>query len=131
MRVAGDDGVLEGPLYLAKGVDDGIGALDDQFLALPGVGVGRTAQDRREPGLAAGEADGERLSRLSTVYPFVFADHVLLMNESQRGQQDEICRQLAPLMELIELPEPFARIQAAIEEAHRNALGESQHRQAG
>jgi len=78
-----------------------------------------------------GEADSEHLSRLSTVYPFVFAEHVLLMNESQRGQQDEICRHLAPLLELIELPEPFARIQAAIEEAHRNALGESQHRQAG
>jgi len=78
-----------------------------------------------------GEADGDRLSKLPDIYPFSFAGHVLLMHESQRGQQDEICRQLDPLLELIELPEPFARIQAAIEEAHRNALGESQHRQAG
>ncbi len=77
------------------------------------------------------EADGARLSKLSTVYPFAFADHVLLMNESQRDQQDELCQQLTPLLQLIELREPFTRIQAAIEEAHRNALGESQHRQAG
>ena len=77
------------------------------------------------------EADCARLAKLSTVYPFAFADHVLLMNESQRAQQDEICQQLTPLLQLIELREPFTRIQAAIEEAHRNALGESQHRQAG
>lgn len=77
------------------------------------------------------EVDGARLAKLSTVYPFAFADHVLLMNESQRGHQDEICQQLTPLLQLIELREPFTRIQAAIEEAHRNALGESQHRQAG
>ena len=77
------------------------------------------------------EADCARLAKLSTVYPFAFADHVLLMNESQREQQDEICQQLTQLLQLIDLREPFTRIQAAIEEAHRNALGESQHRQAG
>jgi hypothetical protein len=77
------------------------------------------------------EEDCSRLSTFSAVYPFAFADHVLLMNESMRDHQDDICQQLTPLLQLIELHEPFARIQAAIEEAHRNALGESQHRQAG
>ena len=77
------------------------------------------------------ETQSPQLSTLGTVHPFVFADHVLLVLESMREQQEVICRQLSPLMELIELREPFLRIQEAIGEAHRTALGEPRHRQAG
>lgn len=77
------------------------------------------------------ETQSPQLSTLGTVHPFVFADHVLLVLESMREQQEVICQQLLPLTELIELREPFLRIQEAIEEAHRTALGEPRHRQAG
>ncbi|MDE0736199.1 MAG: hypothetical protein OSB47_10275 [Pirellulaceae bacterium] len=77
------------------------------------------------------ETQSPRLSTLGTVHPFVFADHVLLVLESMREQQADICERLLPLMELIELREPFLRIKEAIEEAHRTALGEPRLRQAG
>ena len=70
-------------------------------------------------------------STLGTVHPFAYADHVLVLSESMSNCQDDVTKQLAPLLDLIEISEPFARIQAAVEEAHRNALGEPRHRQAG
>ena len=96
--------------------------LPQEGLAAPGsVDLLKLVQETQSP----------QLSTLGTVHPFVFADHVLLVLESMREQQEVICRQLSPLIELIELREPFLRIQEAIEEAHRTALGEPRHRQAG
>ncbi|MFP6620931.1 MAG: hypothetical protein VB877_16425 [Pirellulaceae bacterium] len=107
---------------------------------LTSVPVAWVADRLPEEGLAAGPVDllklvqetqAPRLSTLGTVHPFVFADHVLLVLESMSEQQAGVCERLLPLMELIELREPFLRIKEAIEEAHRTALGEPRHRQAG
>ncbi|MEO2020919.1 MAG: hypothetical protein ABGX05_03770 [Pirellulaceae bacterium] len=108
--------------------------------SLTSVPVAWVADRLPEEGLAAGPVDllklvqetqAPRLSTLGTVHPFVFADQVLLVLESMSEQQAGVCERLLPLMELIELREPFLRIKEAIEEAHRTALGEPRHRQAG
>ena len=108
--------------------------------SLTSVPVAWVADRLPEEGLATGPVDllklvqetqAPRLSTLGTVHPFVFADHVLLVLESMSEQQAGVCERLLPLMELIELREPFLRIKEAIEEAHRTALGEPRHRQAG
>ena len=84
-----------------------------------------------EPRELVTPADTSLFPILGPLHPFACDDHALLVSESMRDQQAEICDQLAPLLELLELTEPFTRIQAAIEEAHRTALGEPPYRQAG
>lgn len=77
------------------------------------------------------ETEQSVLPTLGEVHPFDLAGHVLLVMESMQEHVAGIQGQLDPLLELIELQEPFSRIQEAIEEAHRTALGDRRHRQAG